>query len=236
MATDYIEEIEKIQPKGPYMLLGFSLGGFIAYEMAKRMTEKGHNVIFTGVIDSDTSMAKHTRSPIGQLLSNLKTIIIKPIFVLWLLLIEPFKGKRRLFRNKYNSIRFQLLFLLIKLGIMKDLDRKIKFEEGQPMFLADNVVIAMTEAIIGYEIKPASIELDLFKAQKTSFYIPEPKDYGWGKFARKGVVVHTMPSEHSLIFAHQNSKLFAEVLDQRLDEIEAKMEKQTRTEKDQTIL
>jgi hypothetical protein len=94
----------------------------------------------------------------------------------------------------------------------------------------------MTEAIIGYEIKPAPIELDLFKAQKTSFYIPEPRDYGWGKFARKGVVVHTMPSEHSLIFAHPNSKLFAEVLDQRLDEIEAKMEKQARTEKDQTIL
>jgi amino acid adenylation domain-containing protein len=228
MAIDYIEEIEKIQPKGPFMLLGFSLGGFIAYEMAKRMTETGHNVIFTGVIDSDTSMAKHIQSPIGQLLSNLKTIIIKPIFVLWLLLVEPMEGKRRLLRNKYNSIRFQLIFRLIKLGIMKDLDRRIKFEEGQPMFLADNVVIAMTEAIIGYEIKPASIELDLFKAQKTSFYIPEPKDYGWGKFARKGVVVHTMPSEHSLIFAHQNSKLFAEVLDQRLDEIETKMEKQTK--------
>ena len=34
MAEHYINEIKKIQPKGPYFLVGHSLGGSIAFEMA----------------------------------------------------------------------------------------------------------------------------------------------------------------------------------------------------------
>ncbi|MDP2888443.1 MAG: hypothetical protein Q8P34_05670, partial [Bacteroidota bacterium] len=100
-------------------------------------------------------------------------------------------------------------------------DRKITVEDGQPMFLSDNVEMAMTEALVKYELKLANIQLDLFRAGKPTFYIPNRKDYGWGRFACKGVVVHTLPDEHSRIFAPPNDQYFAEVLDRRLDEIEA---------------
>jgi len=226
MADDYIEEIKKIQPNGPYMLLGFSLGGFIAYDMAKKLTNQGYEVSFAGVIDSVSSMARHIQSPIGQILFQIKISIIKPFYVTWLLLKEPMEGKRQLFQNKYKSIRFSIIFSLIKLGIMKEKERKIKIEDGQPMFLSDNVEIAMTEALNKYELKSAFIQLDLFRAGKPTFYIPNRHDYGWGRFALKGVIVHTLPSDHSHIFAPPNDKYFAEVLDQRLDETKAKSKKQ----------
>lgn len=225
MADDYIEEIKKIQPNGPYMLLGFSLGGFIAYDMAKKLTNSGSLVSFAGVIDSVSSMAKHIQSPRKLKLFKLKTSLIRPFYVFWLLLIEPWQGKKQLLNNKYKSIKFSMIYYLTKLGVLKAKDRRIKIEDGQPMFLTANVEIAMTEALYNYEIRPASIQLDLFRAGKTTFYIPNRKDYGWSRFAKKGVVVHTLPSEHSRIFAPPNDKHFAEVLDQRLDEIEAKLKK-----------
>jgi len=221
MADDYIEEIKKVQPNGPYMLLGFSLGGFIAFDMAKKLANKGNEVSFAGVIDSVSSMAKHLQSPTGERLFNLKVSAIKPFYVFWLLLKEPWAGKRCLLHNKYKSIRFSIIFKLIQLGIMKEKERKIKVEDGQPMFLSDNVEMAMTEALVKYELKLANIQLDLFRAGKPTFYIPNRKDYGWSRFACKGVVVHTLPDEHSRIFAPPNDKYFAEVLDRRLDEIEA---------------
>ena len=223
MADDYIEEIKKIQPTGPYMLLGFSLGGFIAFDMAKKLADQGNIVGFTGVIDSVSSMAKHIQSPLGQIFFKLKISVIKPFYVTWLLLKEPMQGKKQLLKNKFKSIRFSIIFRLIKLGIMKEKDRTIKIEDGKPMFLSDNVEMAMTEALVKYEITPAPIQLDLFRAGKPTFYIPNRSDYGWGRFAQKGVVVHTLPSEHSRIFAPPNDKHFAEVLDQRLDEIDAKI-------------
>ena len=228
MADDYIEEIKKIQPNGPYMLLGFSLGGFIAFDMAKKLANNGNEVSFAGVIDSVSSMAKHLQSPLQRKIFKLKVSLIKPFYVFWLLLKEPWKGKLHLLHNKYKSIRFSLIFMLIKLGIMKEKERKIKVEDGQPMFLSDNVEFAMTEALIRYELKPAAIQLDLFRAGKVTFYIPNRKDYGWSRFASKGVVVHTLPDEHSRIFAPPNDQYFAEVLDKRLDEIESKMKRPSR--------
>jgi hypothetical protein len=129
--------------------------------------------------------------------------------------------KKRFLLNKLRSLRFSLLFLLTKSGILKKKERKITMEEGKPMFLADNVELAMTEALTKYELHAAPVQVDLFKAGIPTFYIPNRKDYGWSRFAKKGVVVHTIPSEHSRIFAPPNDKLFAEKLDRRLDELES---------------
>lgn len=52
MAEYYLEEVKKIQPHGPYRLGGWSLGGFIAYEMAKRLQEQGECVEQLSLVDT----------------------------------------------------------------------------------------------------------------------------------------------------------------------------------------
>jgi len=49
MAADYIDEIRRVQPEGPYLLAGHSLGGVIAFEMARQL---GNDVAFLGLFDS----------------------------------------------------------------------------------------------------------------------------------------------------------------------------------------
>jgi thioesterase domain-containing protein len=44
MASHYIEAIQKTQPQGPYLLGGWSLGGVIAFEMAKQLQAKGQSI------------------------------------------------------------------------------------------------------------------------------------------------------------------------------------------------
>ncbi|HEV3003090.1 MAG TPA: alpha/beta fold hydrolase, partial [Pirellulales bacterium] len=41
MAADYVAEIRKAQPVGPYWLLGWSLGGLIVFEMARQLAAAG---------------------------------------------------------------------------------------------------------------------------------------------------------------------------------------------------
>ncbi|WHU48367.1 amino acid adenylation domain-containing protein [Gordonia sp. L191] len=44
LAAHYVEQIRTIHPDGPYHLLGWSLGGLIAHEMAVQLTEAGEKV------------------------------------------------------------------------------------------------------------------------------------------------------------------------------------------------
>ncbi|MCM1984908.1 SDR family NAD(P)-dependent oxidoreductase [Lyngbya confervoides] len=52
MAGIYVEHILKAQPKGPYYLLGLSVGGMIAVEIARILQGKGHEVSLLAMIDS----------------------------------------------------------------------------------------------------------------------------------------------------------------------------------------
>jgi thioesterase domain-containing protein len=44
MAADYVEEIRRIQPRGPYILGGFCPGGAVAFEMAGQLDAAGEQV------------------------------------------------------------------------------------------------------------------------------------------------------------------------------------------------
>ncbi|HEY4214145.1 MAG TPA: non-ribosomal peptide synthetase [Steroidobacteraceae bacterium] len=48
----YYDAIRRSQPNGPYALLGYSIGGSIAFELAKRLVAGGCHVAFLGSINS----------------------------------------------------------------------------------------------------------------------------------------------------------------------------------------
>ncbi|QDL11462.1 hypothetical protein DP114_29360 [Brasilonema sennae CENA114] len=52
MAAHYLEQIQTIQPKGPYLLCGWSLGGVIAFEMAKQCYSQKQSIGLLVVIDA----------------------------------------------------------------------------------------------------------------------------------------------------------------------------------------
>jgi thioesterase domain-containing protein len=52
MASYYITQIRSVQPEGPYLLGGYSLGGLIAYEMAQQLSERSHEVGMVALLDT----------------------------------------------------------------------------------------------------------------------------------------------------------------------------------------
>jgi thioesterase domain-containing protein len=53
MASDYLEQIRRIQPKGPYHLLGWSFGGYVAHSMASQLEQEGEKVALLALLDSN---------------------------------------------------------------------------------------------------------------------------------------------------------------------------------------
>jgi thioesterase domain-containing protein len=52
MAVDYIAELRKVQPHGPYLLGGFSGGGLTAFEMARQLLAAGEEVAMLVLLDT----------------------------------------------------------------------------------------------------------------------------------------------------------------------------------------
>jgi amino acid adenylation domain-containing protein len=52
MASEYLAELLAVQPDGPYHLAGWSMGGVIAFEMARQLTAQGKSVAPVVIIDS----------------------------------------------------------------------------------------------------------------------------------------------------------------------------------------
>lgn len=63
LAASYVRLVRAAQPRGPYRLLGYSIGGAIAYEMARRLRREGDEVALLGLVDTpnyavDTTMLR----------------------------------------------------------------------------------------------------------------------------------------------------------------------------------
>jgi len=72
IATDYVEQIQTIQPEGPYLLAGLSNGGNIALEMAQQLQAQGHHVALVALFDCYGPNNPRLLSTYPRLLSSLK--------------------------------------------------------------------------------------------------------------------------------------------------------------------
>jgi len=63
MAHRYVAAIRSLQPAGPYWLAGWSMGGVVAFEMARQMESSGEEVAFLGLMDAFIPMPKRAVAP-----------------------------------------------------------------------------------------------------------------------------------------------------------------------------
>ena len=52
MAQDYLSEVRRIQPHGPYNFLGYSVGGLVLFDLAHRLMELGEPVGMLAMVDT----------------------------------------------------------------------------------------------------------------------------------------------------------------------------------------
>ena len=66
MAEDYIKQIRKVQPQGPYRLLGWSLGGNVVHAMAAQLQNEGEEVQLAAILDAYPSQFLPTQDAPGD--------------------------------------------------------------------------------------------------------------------------------------------------------------------------
>jgi aspartate racemase len=101
LAAHYIAEMQTVQRRGPYTLLGHSVGGVVAYEMAQQLHAAGEAVDFLGLLDTyipQDWFFRGRRLPWREQVRNLRKLIadreVWPAIEYWYII--PFRRKWRL--------------------------------------------------------------------------------------------------------------------------------------------
>jgi thioesterase domain-containing protein/acyl carrier protein len=63
MAVDYIQQMRRVQPNGPYYLLGWSLGGKVVHSMAVQLEQQGETVALLAVLDTTPETTQRDDDP-----------------------------------------------------------------------------------------------------------------------------------------------------------------------------
>lgn len=71
MAGFFLEAIQKIQPRGPYSLIGYSFGGLVFMEVAHRLRAEGESIAVLAMVDTYPSMSAMRALPLLQLCATL---------------------------------------------------------------------------------------------------------------------------------------------------------------------
>ena len=200
IAKIYISEMLESNPEGPYNLVGYSMGGIIAFEMARQLIAMNKIINFIGVLDTYV----HTREDKDGKLNKIKRQMNKLPFLAGSFIKYP-----------KETIAYQLSWLTKKV-----FKKKHNKDVVDTDFLTkDEIAIyeAYENAQKEYVLKPSDIKVTVFRVEKRLYFLHDRITLGWKKFAKKGVSVIVVPGDHRTFLYKPNDKMFASILQKAID-------------------
>jgi amino acid adenylation domain-containing protein len=187
VARNYIDEIRRIQPHGPYLLGGYCLGGTIALEMAQQLIEEGETVGLVALIEDYNVRAMRWPLASRHLLVN--RLLLNPYFHLRNMLAAEGAAKVDFFMEK---LRVEIRRAKVSVrGAWSGLRHRLIPSAASPAPRA-KLADLYEDALTNYDVQPYPGELTLFIAERhlAGFGVPLG---GWADLAERGVRLYSLP-------------------------------------------
>jgi thioesterase domain-containing protein len=175
MAAHYVETIKAARPVGPYLLLGYCLGAYVAVEMAAQLQERGDPVTFLRIVST-----KRAASEPRSLLDHLQYH--------WPNLSGPYVAEH--FRYRWQRVRQTGADLLCQLWLAC----------GRPLprvLLRQRVQGINHRAGLAWQPRTFRGRITYFQGQDDPG--PEPASF-WARLASEGVELVRVPGRGERIF------------------------------------
>ena len=206
MAAHYAEAIRSLQPHGPYLLGGWSLGGNLAFETARQLTQQGEPIGLLALFDSGAMPPDREPNEDDFL----------PI------IMDLFPGDDDLTLEDLRQMapRQHLEYFVQRATKAGVIVPEFGIDVGAHVFeVFKNNLKAMWEYRPGPY--PGRITLFASEQQPESVEIARDPMLGWGAWAKDGVEVHRIPGRHLDIIKEPNVRTLAERLHRCILEADA---------------
>ncbi len=214
MATAYIDEIRQVQPSGPYLLGGFSGGGLIAYEIARRLIDAGERVL--PIIMLDTPVR-------DQVILSLRDRLT--------MAYQDFKrtGPKYLLEKLRERSEWQ------KTARARAQRAEAESEMAEANFRSETVGNAFLRALRKYEVPEVDVDVCLFRPKQHIKYhlsggrlMDEHREYlaednGWSPYVRH-LEVNIVPGDHDSMVLEPNVRVLVGGIKSALRNMESEMD------------
>ena len=204
MAADYIKGIRTVQADGPYLLGGWSMGGVVAFEMARQLHARGQRVGLLALLDARIPTADEE---FGD--DEFEARLLIDFIRYFGLALDPRDALARLPKQELLE---RVLEHAKRAGLMP-LD--IEVAHAQPFI---DLCKADFRATRNYVLHPYPGHIALFKAGEDLGANTSDATLGWGEFATEGVEVHVVPGNHATMVYDPHVIVLAERLRACLDQ------------------
>jgi thioesterase domain-containing protein len=220
IAADYIREIRVMQPRGPYLIGGFSFSGLVAFEMAQQLRAQGEELGLLVMIDPTTAWPRSRenvkqppRLPPESTLSfvkrHLRQLELRPAFIIWYV----WRGVWRRVRGKIRFVTTPLKWSACQALLPVWTRLPIKpYALRKFYFLQASMRVARTYAPVPY-----GGDAVLFMSEASG-----PTESAWRRLITGKVHLYGLPGDHEEMVREPNSSALAEALNVHLRGVRGK--------------
>ncbi|HST23392.1 MAG TPA: thioesterase domain-containing protein, partial [Blastocatellia bacterium] len=199
MAAYYIEQLRTLQPTGPYLLGGFSLGGVIAFEMAQQLRDQGQKVALLALLDTGApGLEKIDEDQSDAALLAGFAFILAPS-IEYLSQLGPDE---------------QLAYILEEAKRANLVPPDFGLSDARHLF---EVFKANVRASQTYRPGVYSDRITLFRATEQFREDSQDSTLGWGELTSEGVEIIDLPGDHYSILRKPFVHTLAEKLRESID-------------------
>jgi glycosyltransferase involved in cell wall biosynthesis/thioesterase domain-containing protein len=180
VARECVKLIREIQPQGPYAVIGWCVGGVVAFETAQQLVQMGHDVSFVGIIDGWSPDYIRQRS------------------VAWLKAVDFVTRCKRAYAE-IRAGRAMMLkpFIWFRRTPRADANPVSSDTELERI---EQLNLEMWKLQGAYQPKPFHGRVHIFVSQfRPTGWLADP-GLGWGRLATEGVEAVTLKGDHCSIF------------------------------------
>lgn len=203
MAHTYVAAIKAAQPTGPYTLLGYSMGGVIAFEVAQQLHAQGDRVTQLFLFDAYLYTAR-LPYPGRDVADEQERLIVRMVAAL------P-QGQSRALHQQLRQLpdhqaRIDQLFALGKQ--VGRIPPSYTLTDLRRMY---DAMAAHVEALSAYQPRPYAGRVIFLQCQDRteSTIVPYLE---WAKVANGGVAHHLVPGKHSNLMEEPQVQRVAEIV------------------------
>ncbi len=207
MAARYLEELRTVQSAGPYLLGGWSMGGLVAFEMARQLRGQGQEIALLAMLDSRVpTLPRQTEITRESLLLQFASDI-GGLYGLEQSLEEASDSTPRGVEEHLGL----LLEQVVRAGFLPpDFDL-------QQLSRRFHVFEMNVRAMLRYEPKRYPGRITFFRASEQPAGISTDTAQDWHDLAAEGVEVHVVPGNHYTMLREPLVQVVAEWLKVCLD-------------------
>jgi amino acid adenylation domain-containing protein len=213
IAAGHVAAVRAVQPHGPYHLVGWSFGGYVAYDMALQLRRAGEEVAFLGMLDTMSTEMVHAWPWTRDV-----DFILGAAHDVAALGRRPFAFERASLEGVEPA------------EAVRRVTAALRGQDAAPAGFGEADLAQMYQVLrdrvrsrAGYRVEPFDGTLTLFRAsdvrdRMTEFLAPytdeEKRTMGWCRHAR--VEVRSIPGSHVTLASEPHVRTLAREMEQAL--------------------